>query len=125
MGWCEKDRKRALGVLSDRNFIGEKERNMQQNRVASPRYVKSRLRKHLTIVVDEAKCVGCLICGMRCSLNLESMFNPSKAAIQVLPTLDLHGNPFEISFTDKCNNCGLCVRYCLFGALSQVKKSRE
>ena len=73
------------------------------------------------IKVDAAKCTGCLICELRCSLRFEKAFNPSKAQI-VVRRLVGADNEYQVSFTDRCDNCGICVRYCPYGALSQERK---
>jgi len=78
-------------------------------------------RKGPPIKVDAAKCTGCLICELRCSLRFEKAFNPSKAQI-VIRRLVGADNEYQITFTDRCDNCGICVRYCPYGALIQKKK---
>jgi ferredoxin len=67
------------------------------------------------IVAEPAKCVGCLICSLRCSLRFEKAFNPMKAAIRVITYFDRDN---EISFSDHCDSCGICARYCPYGALT-------
>ncbi|MGQ9721419.1 MAG: 4Fe-4S binding protein [Candidatus Jordarchaeum sp.] len=64
------------------------------------------------IVVNPEKCMGCLMCALRCSLRYSGVFNPLKARIRIK---GLNGN--EIRFTEECNNCGLCADYCIYGAL--------
>ncbi len=78
-------------------------------------------RKGMPVTADASKCTGCLICELRCSLRFEKAFNPARAAIVIRRQTD---SPVEytISFTDKCDNCGICVRYCPYGALSQEKR---
>ena len=78
-------------------------------------------RKGPPIKVDASKCTGCLICELRCSLRFEKAFNPSKAQV-VIRRLVGSDNEYEISFTDRCDNCGICARYCPYGALIQQKK---
>lgn len=77
-------------------------------------------RKGAPIKVDAANCTGCLICELRCSLRFEKAFNPAKAAIAIRRLVGADSE-YEISFTDKCDNCGICVRYCPYGALIQEK----
>ena len=77
-------------------------------------------RKGPTITVNAANCTGCLICELRCSLRFEKAFNPAKAQI-VIRRLVGADNEYEVSFTDRCDNCGICVRYCPYGALIQDK----
>jgi NADPH-dependent glutamate synthase beta subunit-like oxidoreductase len=78
------------------------------------------LKCDLPIVIEETKCVSCFICQLVCSLRFEGAFDTSKAAISILPVMKSDGDvSIRISFNDKCDNCGLCVRYCPFGALSR------
>jgi len=59
-----------------------------------------------------------LICQLCCSLVHYKTFNPSTARILVR----LAGEP-EIGFTDDCDECGTCARFCVYGAL-EVKEVR-
>ncbi|OHE27046.1 MAG: hypothetical protein A3J94_06510 [Syntrophus sp. RIFOXYC2_FULL_54_9] len=78
------------------------------------------LKCDLSIVVEEAKCRSCFICQLVCSLRFEGAFDTSKAAITLLPVKQSDGNiDIRIAFDDKCDGCGLCVRYCPFGALTR------
>lgn len=78
------------------------------------------LRCDLPILVEEAKCTSCFICQLVCSLRFEGAFDTSKAAIALLPVMKSDGNvDIRISFDDKCDGCGLCARYCPFGALTR------
>ncbi len=78
-------------------------------------------RKGPSISADASKCTGCLICELRCSLRFERAFNPAKAAL-IVRRVGQSANEYEISFSDKCDNCGICVRFCSYGALTQEKK---
>jgi NADPH-dependent glutamate synthase beta subunit-like oxidoreductase len=78
------------------------------------------LKCDLPIMVEEANCRWCFICQLVCSLRFEGAFDTSKAAIKLLPVVNAAGNrDIRISFADKCDGCGLCVRYCPFGALTR------
>ena len=79
-------------------------------------------KKGPTIFVDASRCCGCLICELRCSLRFEKAFNPAKAAIRIRRLVD-EEDEFSISFTEKCDCCGICARNCPYGALVQAKKS--
>ena len=76
------------------------------------------------VKANEANCAGCLICEPRCSLRFEKEFNPSKAAIRIIRLVGGE-NEYAISFTEKCDHCGICVRHCPYGALSQEKKTEK
>lgn len=78
------------------------------------------LKCDLPIVVQEANCRSCFVCQLVCSLRFEGAFNLSKAAIAILPVATSDGQAdIRISFDDRCDCCGLCVRYCPFGALTR------
>ena len=80
-------------------------------------------KKGPEIRADATKCVGCLICELRCSLRFEKAFNPARAALRIRRLVGAE-NEYEISFSDRCDNCGICVRYCSYGALTQEKSRR-
>jgi len=73
--------------------------------------------KTARILTSPDKCTGCLRCALACSfcVSPERTFDLSKSMIMVVPTLDQ--KQFEIAFTGECTNCGICIKYCEFGAL--------
>ncbi len=75
-------------------------------------------KKGRPLTVKEARCAGCLICALRCSFRFEREFNPARAAIRVLRANN-DNSEFNIIFTDQCDNCGICARFCPYGALIQ------
>ena len=78
------------------------------------------LKCDLPIVVDATKCRSCFVCQLVCSLRFEGAFDTSKAAISILPVRKSDGDAdIRIAFEEKCDSCGLCVRYCPFGALTR------
>ena len=79
-------------------------------------------KKGPPILTEASNCTGCLICELRCSLRFEKEFNPSKAAIRIRRLVGAE-NEYEISFTERCDNCGICARHCPYGALVQQKKA--
>jgi len=90
--------------------------------MSSPEVTPSR-RTGPPITADASKCTGCLICELRCSLRFEKAFNPARAAIVIRRLVDA-ANEYTISFTDQCDCCGICARYCPYGALTQETKVR-
>ena len=76
------------------------------------------LRCDLPITIDAIRCSGCSTCGIYCSLVNLNVLSPMKAYVKV-------GNTFDeantISFTDDCDNCGICARYCPYGAIVRHK----
>ncbi len=74
----------------------------------------------LPIVVDGTKCTVCMVCQMICSFKFTgNAFNLSEAAIRLKRT---EQGTCEIEFTEKCDHCGLCARYCSYGALSRIAR---
>ena len=73
------------------------------------------LRCDLPITIDAENCTGCLTCVMRCSLRFEGTFSPAAAKLTVIPFSDEKLN--MIMFTDECDTCGICARYCPHDAL--------
>ena len=62
------------------------------------------------IAVNSKDCTECMCCQLICSLTYIGEFNPEKARLVIRP-------PNEISFTDECDTCGICARYCPHDAL--------
>lgn len=80
------------------------------------------LRCDLPITIDVENCTGCLSCVMRCSLRFEDTFGPTGAKLKVIP---LVGGINEITFTDECDTCGICARYCPHSALYRGEERPE
>lgn len=70
----------------------------------------------LPILADSANCAGCRLCQLRCSLKFEGAFNPSRARLKIQRLVN-QPTEYSIAFTDDCDACGLCARYCPYGAL--------
>jgi formate dehydrogenase beta subunit len=80
------------------------------------------LRCDLPIQVDLTRCAGCRTCQMRCSLRWEGAFVPAKAKIQIKRLVMNRDFEFDITFSDECDGCGICVKYCPYGALTRNRK---
>lgn len=74
-------------------------------------------KTNFVIMVDPAKCCGCLICELRCSFRVKKEFNPSKAWIKHR-RIGEPDSEYEITFTEQCDSCGICARYCPYGCLT-------
>ena len=79
--------------------------------------------KH-TVVPDAAQCAGCLTCMLRCSFRFEGTFNLSASRVKVKRLVNQPAE-FEITFTKECDGCGLCAKYCPYGALIRLKAGEE
>ncbi len=82
---------------------------------------KTPRRQGPPITVDDSRCSGCLICELRCSLRFEKSFRPARAAIVIRRQVG-SASEFRVSFTENCDNCGICARYCSYRALIQDDK---
>lgn len=67
------------------------------------------------IEVYPENCTGCLRCQLACSELYTKAFSPFEARIRV----DTSGLRYLITFTPECNECGVCVDECFYGALSK------
>ncbi len=67
--------------------------------------------------IQSEHCAGCLSCQLRCSLAFHREFNPARARILVEPVDGIAGRGNTVTFTPECTACGICVRYCSYGAL--------
>lgn len=79
--------------------------------------VKTAESKKWKILVHPEKCSGCQSCQLACSFNYTDTFNPSAARIIINP---IDGN--QITFTEDCNQCGICAKFCVYGTLELVKE---
>jgi len=79
------------------------------------------IHKRPPIKIDSTKCTGCRICELRCSVRFERAFSPARAAIQVRRLVG-HATEYGVALTDRCDNCGICVRFCAYGCLTQDRE---
>ena len=71
-------------------------------------------------VIPEA-CSGCLMCQLACSFAWTRKYNPVRSRILIEEVSATA--PFRIAFTSECNDCGICARYCYYGALQLRRKT--
>ena len=76
------------------------------------------------IHADASKCAGCMTCVLRCSFRIDGTFNLASSRIQIRRLIN-HANEFEMIFIDECDACGICARYCPYGALTRRKIGKE
>ena len=81
-------------------------------------------KKGRPIKIDESLCTGCLICELHCSLRSENAFNPAKARISIKRQVESE-KEFAISINSECDNCGICVINCVYGALIQDRSKED
>ncbi len=67
------------------------------------------------IETNPEACSGCHLCELSCSFAWTRKYNPAKSRIIIEEGASFE--PYRISFNEKCNDCGICVGYCYFGAL--------
>jgi len=72
-------------------------------------------KRQFTVSAESKKCVGCLVCQMRCSYRFTKSFCPTVSLVNIDWHIDSHS--YKISFSDKCDSCGLCARICPYGAI--------
>lgn len=72
------------------------------------------------IVMDNLKCSGCMMCQLRCSFVHTGVFNLEDAGIVII---EVPPGCKEITFNENCLGCGVCGRYCSYGAIKFKKKS--
>ena len=60
-------------------------------------------------------CSGCRMCQLACTMAWTRSYNPAQSRI-LIDDVDAT-KPVNITFTDECDDCGICVRYCFYGAL--------
>lgn len=108
------DRTQMPCVPIDERIKGFSSVELGYNEEQATKEARRCLRCDLPITVDPESCTGCLTCVQRCSLRFGNNFSAVWAKLMVVP---LTGEVNEIIFTDKCDTCGICARYCPHDAL--------
>jgi len=78
----------------------------------------------LKIAIDIQACYGCRICELICSFHHGGVFSPELSSIKV--ARHNRTGQVEWSISSTCDSCkgeaqALCVKYCAYGALKEVK----
>lgn len=76
---------------------------------------EAKAKSRFQIVAESSKCVGCFLCQLRCSFRFVRRFEPSAAKIMVDRRPEGWG--YDVWFTEDCDDCGLCAKYCVYDAL--------
>ena len=66
-------------------------------------------------------CSGCLRCELACSDIHTKQFMLSEARIKIV----MSGENCTVSFSEKCNQCGVCADQCWYGALIKIKVDED
>lgn len=77
-----------------------------------------------SVLADASKCSGCMTCMLVCSQKKGKMFKLANARILIKKMVNC-ANEYEVTFTDECDNCGLCAKSCPYGTLTRQKVRKE
>jgi NADPH-dependent glutamate synthase beta subunit-like oxidoreductase len=80
-------------------------------------------RCDLPLIINSAKCCGCLSCELRCSFRKTGSYILSAANIKIRRLVGKE-TEFNVYLSEECDNCGLCVRYCPYGALTRAERRK-
>jgi carbon-monoxide dehydrogenase iron sulfur subunit len=72
-----------------------------------------------TIIIEPGKCTGCRRCQLICSFLHSGNFSLYKAYV-IIDENDY--GVTDITFTDDCVECNICVQYCAYDALKVREK---
>jgi len=75
------------------------------------------LSKKKRLAINPRRCVGCLTCMLRCSYRFTGAYTPAAAAVSISGP-DCSTGDFSISLLEKCDGCGICAAFCLYGGIS-------
>ncbi len=80
--------------------------------------LSSKGREHMLkgLSIRPEKCVRCYLCQLECSFLKEGSFNPEEAFIKV--NWRWPSDEIDITFTNDCDGCGVCVKACIYQCLS-------
>lgn len=80
-------------------------------------------RDRRSIAAEPSKCAGCITCMLRCSVRIDGKFNLSRSRIRVERQSN-RADEFAIRFSEHCDACLICARYCPYGALVGTKEGK-
>ena len=73
------------------------------------------------IQISSERCTGCLRCALACSAIYSESFNPSRSRIQLVVSED----DWSIELGEECNQCGICVDHCFYGAMQKTRREGD
>jgi len=78
----------------------------------------------LKITINTKACYGCRICELACSFHHKRSFSPDVSSIKALT--NMRTGEVKCTIDSTCDFCEgeeqpLCKKYCLYGALKEVK----
>lgn len=71
------------------------------------------------LVVNPDSCVGCMTCMLRCSYKFTGTYCPAMAAV-IISNPEGDSGMFAVLFSEKCDGCGLCAAFCLYGGITRT-----
>lgn len=78
----------------------------------------------MRILTNVKACYACRMCELACSFHHEGVFRPESSSIKVFR--DNQNGEIRVSIDSTCDFCKgearpLCVKYCVYGALKEVR----
>ena len=73
------------------------------------------------IQISLERCTGCLRCALACSDLFTGRFNPLLSRVQVV----VSDADWSIEFNEDCNECGICVDHCFYGAMQKSRREGD
>jgi ferredoxin len=87
---------------------------------------KARFDKATDFQIMSERCVNCLYCQLACSFVKVHRYEPASAFVRVERDLTTpFPERYRIRFTEECDGCGVCLDYCYFNAIRNLKKPEK
>ncbi|MFN8626121.1 MAG: 4Fe-4S dicluster domain-containing protein [Candidatus Binatia bacterium] len=82
----------------------------------------ARANKDTDFQVHAELCVGCQYCELACSFVKFEVYDRSRSYIVVSRHHESKvPETYKVVFTADCDSCGVCLEYCYFGAIVNLK----
>lgn len=66
-------------------------------------------------------CTGCMRCQLICSYKVNKTFGYDLARIRIKRVG--FEEEYDVSFSEECNRCGLCLQYCTYNAICKPQNA--